>query len=346
MADSGRRVVTLEIEDAFRILDLKPGASLKEVVEARDDMLALWNPERFPSGSRLRSKAPDKVGEIHDAYETLMHHLGEPGPSGGPSSQPIATGSASLYDEVFSQGKRPSIPLWLIVVVTAVLVLAGLYLSQFVTSPETKAAPPIESPAEPTQPEPPPEGAAEAVSTGAAAIPEPGRPEVGTQSAAPPNPSAPSQKPAAAPADSTTPSDSPPRQGPKPLLKHREIGSTQAREAAESEPPASQAEQESQRKIAEKAFQDLLANSEQARNLAKGQLWDLHFDHWQVVQQTDAEVWIDLVALHGDGKPVHHIWAVRTADGKPRPLSEAARDLESVGAETAPSPKGKRGNRD
>ena len=115
-----------EIENAYRTLDLKPGATIKQIVEARDDLLVLWNPSRLKSHPRLRSKAAVKIREIHGAYQLLMQHRGqeeaaaerdaspdlastpalvpEAGPSADASVQPV-TGSASLFDEVFRDRK-------------------------------------------------------------------------------------------------------------------------------------------------------------------------------------------------------------------------------------------------
>ena len=141
-----------EIEQAYRTLDLNPGASIKEIVEARDDLLALWDPNRLKSNPRLRSKAAVKIREIHGAYQILMQHRGEGEGAiateasserptaatlapetdlpGEVSVQPVS-GSASLFDEVFRDRKtetRRRLPMGPIlagsvVVLSAVLVL-------------------------------------------------------------------------------------------------------------------------------------------------------------------------------------------------------------------------------
>ncbi len=141
-----------ETEQAFRILDLKPGATVKEIVEARDDLLVLWDPNRLKSHPRLRSKAAAKIREIHGAYQVLMQHPahGEGAPageaSGDPPSVPVmaseavpsadtsvqgVAGSASLFDEVFRDRKtkkRRRLPMGpilagAVVVLSAVLIL-------------------------------------------------------------------------------------------------------------------------------------------------------------------------------------------------------------------------------
>ena len=141
-----------EIEQACRILDLKPGATVKEIVEARDDLLALWDPNRLKSHPRLRSKAAVKIREIHGAYQVLMQHPGQeeartgaeasaarvpspvseadPGPSADAPVPPVG-GSASLFDEVFRDRKTekrrrlPMAPILggAVVVLSAVLIL-------------------------------------------------------------------------------------------------------------------------------------------------------------------------------------------------------------------------------
>ena len=49
-----------DIENAYRILELTVGASFKEVAEARDDLLILWNTERLAHHPRLRSRSVGK----------------------------------------------------------------------------------------------------------------------------------------------------------------------------------------------------------------------------------------------------------------------------------------------
>lgn len=141
-----------DIEQAFRILDLKPGATVREIVEAREDLLVLWDPNRLKSHPRLRSKAAVKIREIHGAYQVLMQHAGQeeartgaeapaarvpsPVPEAGPgpsADAPIspAGSSASLFDEVFRDRKTekrrrlPMAPILAgaVVVLSAVLIL-------------------------------------------------------------------------------------------------------------------------------------------------------------------------------------------------------------------------------
>ena len=150
------------IEQAYQTLGLKPGASFKEVVEAHEDLLALWHPDRLSDNPRLRSKGAGKVKEINSAYDQLMAYLGQTGPlKPSNASQPVdkkapsSKGSeskesdtpqkaaASLFDEVFSesasQAKR-NIPVWPIVLVIIVL---GPLISYWIQSSQEESPAPV-----------------------------------------------------------------------------------------------------------------------------------------------------------------------------------------------------------
>ena len=80
----------------------------------------------------------------------------------------------------------------------------------------------------------------------------------------------------------------------------------------------------------EAAFASLLANSPVAKSLVGGEIDTLNFAEWSVVQKTPSAVWIDLVAHWATGgQEVHLIWAIDISTGRVRPLSQAARTLES-----------------
>ncbi len=306
----------MTVDDAYRFLDLDANARLKDVVEARDDLLALWNPERLGHAPRLRSRAPEKIREIQAAYETLMEHLGEPGGAGG--AQTSTPAAASLYEEVFAKSKSP-VPLWLIVVLAVVVIAAALYLiptgqpanvvvpGPVVDSPTKISSEPAEPPADgATQPEP-------------VAVPD--QPSGASQPT-------PTLEPVVTPRPAAAAVEEPSRQGPKPLLQRREIGTAESQEHAEAERQKEQELRQALAAAAEKAYQKLVSDSAAARRLVQGEILGQSVSERQIVQQTNAEVWLDLVAVRSGGKPTHYIWAVPLAEGKPRPLSEAARDLE------------------
>ena len=171
-----------EIENGYRTLDLKPGASIKEIVEARDDLLVLWDPNRLRSHPRLRSRAAVKIREIHGAYQILMQHGGrgegatereasadlsstpavasEAGPSADVSVQPVS-GSASLFDEVFRDRKaekRSRLPMGpilagAVVALSAVLILLLIGGGDSPQEPDPTSLT-VPAPLPPTPPEP------------------------------------------------------------------------------------------------------------------------------------------------------------------------------------------------
>lgn len=61
----------MRLEDAYRLLDLDPGASEEEVKRAHRDLTKVWHPDRFGHDLPLRQKAEEKLKSINDAYETI-----------------------------------------------------------------------------------------------------------------------------------------------------------------------------------------------------------------------------------------------------------------------------------
>ncbi|MDY7020215.1 MAG: J domain-containing protein [Cyanobacteriota bacterium] len=67
-----------EIEHYYQILNLKPGASAKDVKQAYRNLALLWHPDRYPHDSRLQAEAEQKFKEINYAYVNLRSHLNDP----------------------------------------------------------------------------------------------------------------------------------------------------------------------------------------------------------------------------------------------------------------------------
>jgi hypothetical protein len=57
--------------DAYRILELSPGASDEEVRTAWRDLTKVWHPDRFAHDAELQRKAQEKMKEINSAYEAI-----------------------------------------------------------------------------------------------------------------------------------------------------------------------------------------------------------------------------------------------------------------------------------
>ena len=236
-----------KIEQAYRTLDLKPGASIKEIVEARDDLLLLWDPDRLKSHPRLRSKAQVKIREIHRAYQLLMQDPGQgegvteteaPGnlspaaaaasatdAPGDVSVQPVS-GSASLFDEVFRDRKaekRRRLPMGpilagAVVVLSAVVILLLIGGGDSPQEPDrTSVADPAPAPPAPPEPDAPPVESGAQTSTASVAVQdaESGASKAPAVSTPPPQRAiaTPPQEPAPAPAE---PAVAPPPKAEKP----------------------------------------------------------------------------------------------------------------------------------
>ena len=147
-----------DIEQAYRVLDLQPGATLRQVVDARDELRTLWDPDRLAHHPGLHAKAPGKIKEIEQAYEVLVNHLGRTDfvgslPTGARSMTVSSSGprstqqpSASLFEEVFSKKgnkatihARRHIPIWVPVISIAALGMGIVYFIS--SSPQTEDEP-------------------------------------------------------------------------------------------------------------------------------------------------------------------------------------------------------------
>jgi hypothetical protein len=74
----GSRAEENNMNHCYQILGLKPNASKKEVEQAHEDLLTIWNPDEFADEIGLQEKALEKVKEIDEAYKKLMLHWTEP----------------------------------------------------------------------------------------------------------------------------------------------------------------------------------------------------------------------------------------------------------------------------
>ena len=357
----------MDLEQATRILELRPGATFRQVSEAREDLLALWNPTRMSDRPRLRAKASRKVAEINQAYDVLMEHLGQENvrgttapdraPDPAPSVRAIEDSrkgppspehSASLYKEVFSrkkQKKKRGIPVWAIAGGALLLVL-GIVLYPSSSSEEVAGEPAASSAEElPSEPpvtlpagDPPEEGpdsaTAEAVAAPEEAVEEE-PPEVKAVAVAPrpePPPPTPAPSPPAparrVPRPQTEQSGA---SGQRPALRRQSATAQPAPAQPDGEKAGSEEEERQRAEQFERVFRDLLANSTAARKLVDEGFAGLRFTQWNVVSETDSEIWIELLAQKPDGGSIHCTWAINPATGTTRALSAAARGLERSG---------------
>ncbi|MDA0865361.1 MAG: pentapeptide repeat-containing protein [Cyanobacteria bacterium] len=88
-----------KLEDAYRMLELEPGASMDEINQAYKDLVFVWHPDRLPTENvRLQDKAQEKIKYLNQARDYLRSQakVGNPAVSARTSS----TGaSRSSYGE-------------------------------------------------------------------------------------------------------------------------------------------------------------------------------------------------------------------------------------------------------
>ncbi|MBI4447226.1 MAG: hypothetical protein HY645_15145 [Acidobacteria bacterium] len=81
---------------------------------------------------------------------------------------------------------------------------------------------------------------------------------------------------------------------------------------------------------AQKAYALLLEKSAVARALSGNQNESYSFKDWKLVRTSPPDYWIDLTsARKADGQEVHFTWSVDVESGQVKPLSQAARDVET-----------------
>lgn len=67
------------MDQYYKILGLRPGASQEEVKQAYRDLVKVWHPDRFSYDLRLQQKAQEKLKEINIAHEKLSNQSAQTG---------------------------------------------------------------------------------------------------------------------------------------------------------------------------------------------------------------------------------------------------------------------------
>ena len=109
----------VETAEAYRTLDLKPGADLGTVRQAYRVLVKVWHPDRFSNDPKLQAISDEKLKDINASYETVVAYLssgsGEdhaPGRGHRPGPKPGSTlSTVKLYKsglERYHAGDRTS----------------------------------------------------------------------------------------------------------------------------------------------------------------------------------------------------------------------------------------------
>ncbi len=108
-----------ELTEPYRVLGLKPGASVADVKAAHRDLAKVWHPDRFLHDLRLQQKAQEKLKEINEAYDQLTGKT-------KPRTSPIASQPRPATVDV-ALGRRIRWPL----VAAPVLIFAATFSFAF-----------------------------------------------------------------------------------------------------------------------------------------------------------------------------------------------------------------------
>jgi DnaJ-class molecular chaperone len=64
----------MNIDDCFQILELNSDATIDEIKAARNELLQIWHPDKFPSNSKLSQRAKEKTLKINEAFIILVEY--------------------------------------------------------------------------------------------------------------------------------------------------------------------------------------------------------------------------------------------------------------------------------
>jgi curved DNA-binding protein CbpA len=62
----------MNIDDCFKVLELRKDATLEDVKAARIELLQVWHPDKFPANSKLWEKAQERTLKINEAFGILV----------------------------------------------------------------------------------------------------------------------------------------------------------------------------------------------------------------------------------------------------------------------------------
>ena len=119
----------MPVQDALKILGLKPTATPDEIRQAYRDLVKVWHPDRFGADVRLRAKAEEHLKAINAAFHTLEScsfrtDAPEPAPEPAAAWQPQATSPPRTSRERVQRGSLYVASLLLIAVMAGFVVHA------------------------------------------------------------------------------------------------------------------------------------------------------------------------------------------------------------------------------
>lgn len=135
----------MPVQDALKILGLKPAATPDEIRQAYRDLVKVWHPDRFGTDARLRAKAEEHLKSINSAFHTLEScgfrtDVPEPAPEPAAAWQPQAASPPRASRERIQRG-------WLYVAsLVLIAAMAGFVVHALGTRLDSGGAPAIQQP--------------------------------------------------------------------------------------------------------------------------------------------------------------------------------------------------------
>ncbi|MEO8700312.1 MAG: DnaJ domain-containing protein [Kofleriaceae bacterium] len=123
----------MDLREAYRVLELSPGATEEAVRDARKTLAKVWHPDRHANDPELQKKAEQKLADINTAFEAVRDAKFPPAPAAGPAptpkpapvvARPPEPAKPMTYDDLVPRRRvRP----WVIVLVIAALGIAAYF---------------------------------------------------------------------------------------------------------------------------------------------------------------------------------------------------------------------------
>lgn len=109
----------MHLSDAYRVLEVPPGASKQTAREARNLLAKVWHPDRHQGDQKVGARAEEKLKEINEAYALLESRgfpkqvetaQADPTPAQGPHRAPNQSADASARGSDRPHGDSPRTP--------------------------------------------------------------------------------------------------------------------------------------------------------------------------------------------------------------------------------------------
>lgn len=125
----------MNLDEAYRILEVAPGSNEETVREARKTLAKVWHPDRHANDPELQKRAQDKLADVNAAFE-VVDHAGFPAKAKAPEpAKPPDAPKAAVPPPVASPPRvepdfvAPRKIRWSVILVLAAALGIGAYLA-------------------------------------------------------------------------------------------------------------------------------------------------------------------------------------------------------------------------